>query len=440
MKEYRVEGPPIQFYAVSCTVHKALCKSQGIHGYPKIKLYTANSIQNATKEVMYWKLHVFDVLDALQIQVKHLPVQSSVYDTLTIDDMSSTGKSSNDKIALRDRRTKQQLFDDAYKSFDFNLRNGIYIDTAADGSLTNRTQTVLRHWLELVKKTIPVVWELHTLVNELLLHFTDIVQSEENLVNVLNRYPPPTNKWSPSCTKNVEGMGYTCGLWELFHIISVGLVEYNLMISTNDDTVLSELSIRTTDAAETIRNFIEHFFACDVCRYNFLTAYDNCAHDRCHRLTDKQMDTDQWIQFPIWLFETHNAVNVRLFEEHMKKESMNKNLIIPYQDKIQVQWPNKKICPVCWLHDNNNDGWDDEAVYKYLRTEYWSEDLISADYRAEVTRKKPYVEGEDDDIITMTTIYHFIEWFVVISLIGIWYFRRTKHIKSGLHKKKDLDC
>ena len=65
MKEYGVSGPPIQFYAVSCTVNKKLCRAQDIRGYPKIKLFAANTQGNATKDVLYWKLHVFDVLDLL---------------------------------------------------------------------------------------------------------------------------------------------------------------------------------------------------------------------------------------------------------------------------------------------------------------------------------------------------------------------------------------
>jgi Erv1 / Alr family len=428
MKEYGVEGPPVQFYAVSCTVNKKLCRAQGISGYPKIRLFAANVQQNATKEVVYWKLHVFDVLDALQIHVKHLPVDSTVFDTTIINDNSNNKNKNLDEI-----RTKKQMFDDAYLSFDFNLRNAIYIH---DGPLNNQTQAVLREWLELVKKTVPVVWQLHTVINALLKDFKRIVANEDHLVHILDQYPPPSKSWSPSCTKGMDGMGYTCGLWQLFHIVSVGLVEYNLMISANDDTVLSSLSIRTTDGAETIRNFVEHFFACDVCRYNFLKDYDDCAHDRCHRLSSVEMNTEQWILFPLWLFETHNAVNVRLYQERMVREQHNRE--ISFHELIQVRWPTKSACPMCWL---DNDGWDEEAVYKYLRTEYWSEDLISADYRAEVTSKKPRT---DDSGIGTTTypqlILQLIEWCFVIAMCGTWYCNRVKRIRSGLHKKRDLDC
>jgi Erv1 / Alr family len=432
MQEYGVSGPPIQFYAVSCTVHKQLCRQQGIKGYPKIRLFAENAQQNATKEVQYWKLHVFDVLDALQIHVKHLPVaDTSAFDTITIND------DTNSKSKMTETRTKRQMFNDAYLSFEFNMRNGIHVQ---DGPMSNKTKVALKAWLTLTKQTIPVVWELHAVVNALLNDFEQIVNSEDHLIQLLDQYPRPTKTWSPSCTKGVDGMGYTCGLWQLFHIISVGLVEYNLMITTNDDTVVSAMSIRTTDAAETIRNFVEHFFACDVCRYNFLLDYDNCAHDRCHRLSSTQLDTEQWIQFPLWLFETHNAVNVRLQQERLAKEHPSKNnkRDVSYNtDQMHVEWPSRDACPVCWL---DSGGWNDEAVYKYLRTEYWSEDLISADYRAEVTKT---FHEDSTDTFTMSysqLFLHIIEWSIVIALVGLWYKNRLKLIRSGLHKKRDLDC
>jgi Erv1 / Alr family/Thioredoxin len=368
MEEFGVEGPPVQFYAVSCTANRKLCRSLGIKGYPKIKIFAAGVQQNATAEVVYWKLHAFDVLDTLKIQVQHLQLDASKLDSHGFNAKSDT-TASNKKIHLRSKsdvesefhRTKKQVFDDAYLSFDFNLRNAIFVQ---EGPLSNQTKAALRQWLELVRQTTPVVWQIRTVTKSILKDFDTVVASENNLLKILDQYPPPSPQWSPACTKGVSGMGYSCGLWELFHIMSVGLVEYNLMIGANDDIVLDELSLTTTGAAETIRNFVEYFFACDVCRMNFITAYDACALDRCHRLNADQMDSEQWIQFPIWLYETHNAVNVRLLHEKAQREHKT----VSQSDEMQARWPSRKACPLCWLE---SDGWDEEIVYKYLRTEYW---------------------------------------------------------------------
>ena len=173
MKEYGVDGPPIQFYAVSCTENKKLCRAQDISGYPRIKLFAANAQGNATKNVLYWKLHVFDALDALQIHVKHLPVvDTSAFDTETIGERNKADKKRKNGIEVR---TKKQVFDDAYLSFHFNMRNGIFVH---EGPLSNQTQTALKSWLTLVKKSVPVVWELHAVVNALLNDFQRMVMDE----------------------------------------------------------------------------------------------------------------------------------------------------------------------------------------------------------------------------------------------------------------------
>jgi hypothetical protein len=93
----------------------------------------------------------------------------------------------------------------------------------------------------------------------------------------------PKEGWSPSCVKGNPAMGYTCGLWQLFHIVTVGVVEWNLMLQTDD----GERVVGTEEAALAIRNFVDRFFGCEVCKVNFVNAYDTCFLNRCHRLNDE---------------------------------------------------------------------------------------------------------------------------------------------------------
>lgn len=377
--------PPVQFYAISCTINRKLCQKQGIHGYPVIKLFAANATVNATGEILYWKLHAFDALDILQIRIDNADHDRTKFDAKTkqIDDQSS--KSTGSAVAKKRKRTrkrkpqkqqklnqqvlyrtKQQIFDDAHLSLIFNLRNSVFISDDENQPLSNATKIALKNWLELVAQTTPVLWPMRSTIRAILAEFDLATAKEANLLAILDRFPPPISHWSASCTKGVSGMGYTCGLWELFHIMSVGLVEYNLVIPAEDDLILRELSISPTHAAETFRNFVEYFFACDECRRNFLHAYDNCALDRCIRFNEKERDYEQWILFPVWLFETHNAVNQRLLQERTKRE--NHGAATKPQSVASSQWPAKTACPKCWL---DSGGWDEEAVYKFLRTDYW---------------------------------------------------------------------
>ena len=61
--------------------------------------------------------------------------------------------------------------------------------------------------------------------------------------------------------------GYPCGLWELFHVLSVG---------RNPDNHKYDGSLypfTSKGVAKTIRDFIEIFFGCEVCRTNFIKEY-----------------------------------------------------------------------------------------------------------------------------------------------------------------------
>jgi Erv1 / Alr family len=352
----------VKFYAVSCTANQKLCHQQGVHAFPKIKLYPANTTGNATSQIIYYKLHAFDVLDQLQMVRSGMDsLVSAVAAADRPNDAETSSESLSSKVSTL-RRTKQQVFDDAHLSFVFTLRNSVF--TSEDEPLTNATKVALRKWLELVHVATPVLWAVRSLIQALLADFDTLTLKEEAFLAVVDRFPTPTQKWSASCKKGVDGMGYTCGLWQLFHIISVGLVEYNLVIPASDDEVLSELAISTPDAAETIRNFVEYFFACDECKRHFLQDYDACAGDRCSRLTADEREYEQWILFPVWLFETHNAVNARLLKERSQREHRT----LSHAIQVESQWPSVRACPKCWF---NHGGWDEENVYKYLRTEYW---------------------------------------------------------------------
>jgi hypothetical protein len=55
------------------------------------------------------------------------------------------------------------------------------------------------------------------------------------------------------------------------------------MLQTDD----GERVVGTEDAARVIRNFVDNFFGCEVCKVNFVSAYDTCFLNRCHRLNDE---------------------------------------------------------------------------------------------------------------------------------------------------------
>ena len=124
------------------------------------------------------------------------------------------------------------------------------------------------------------------------------------------------------------------------------------------------MAIGVEEAAVTIRDYIENFFGCEVCRMNFMKAFDSCAHNRCTRLNNNATSMSEWKEFPLWLVETHNSVNIRLLHEKGEQEDFTPTP----QDDINKRWPARDSCLNCWLDDG---GWVGDHVIEHLKINYW---------------------------------------------------------------------
>ena len=116
-------------------------------------------------------------------------------------------------------------------------------------------------------------------------------------------------------------------------------------------------------AAQSLRNFVEHFFGCQVCRSHFIDNFDSCGGDVCHRLSSIPSRSNSK-QLAIWLWETHNTVNRRLMSEAAHRVGR-------YVDPIEEDassWPTQQMCGSCWTQDNS---FDDETIYRFLKKTYW---------------------------------------------------------------------
>lgn len=314
-------------------------------------------ISNTSTQANYWELHPFSVLTGLGVQVDTMKLEVAVKK----ESKRSPKTLSKQKEKPEEyTRTKTDIYDDAHLSFDFNLRHGVFTSL---NPLTNSTKDALFDWLNLLSRTLPPAWKVHSVISVLLENFEIATESKEKLIDLLNTQPRPSKQtWSKSCTKGVPGMGYTCGLWELFHIITVGLVEWNLMI---EEDQMRDIALSTTAAARTLRGFVVNFFGCEECRAHFRDEFESCMYDRCNRLNDDEdsMNLEQWIQFPLWLIETHNGVNVRLLHEKADREK----LAVSHDEEVKKVWPSHEDCPKCWTEDGSRES----SMFKYLRVEYW---------------------------------------------------------------------
>eukprot|EP00571_Detonula_confervacea_P010571 CAMPEP_0172305988 /NCGR_PEP_ID=MMETSP1058-20130122/7169_1 /TAXON_ID=83371 /ORGANISM="Detonula confervacea, Strain CCMP 353" /LENGTH=462 /DNA_ID=CAMNT_0013017755 /DNA_START=241 /DNA_END=1626 /DNA_ORIENTATION=+ len=352
--------PSIKFYAVSCVAHHDICKAHKINSYPVIKFFKEGSYESTKGGVNNGASSVLKEL-GFEGGAAAVAVGGGETDKLRKADKSPNHTdSNNDKeiarvVPFRDHDVHDAWWD-ASVSFEFALKNGIYME---NGSLPQEKQEALREWLELLSKSLPSqMGRTHDIINAILKNFSRAVQGQSELDNLVRDSVPSEPSWAwRTCTYGDNKMGYTCGLWELFHIMSVGVVEYNQ----------HNPPIATRHASETLRNYIDHFFQCDVCRINFLSMYDTCAFDGCHRLsTNPSLSEQEWRELPLWLWETHNDVNVRLLGERLDQNKETK----PNQwESQQARWPPLFACPNCWREDRS---WEEEKVFKHLHNMYWS--------------------------------------------------------------------
>jgi len=463
----------VQVFAISCVPNRNICSDSSINGYPTVKLFPAFS--NKGETISQGKVYAKHILKELGLASSNKDKDGTtdpLGGNVNIRGIGADGggdgigkvqlgvvKKSSLSLHHFTPRTMQETMDDAMLSFEFVLRTGIF---TSNGSLESSASIALKEFLQLATKALRLSTSssnVSAFIDGLWKESSTIVQSNSDLIRVLDSLPHPNagtvkvagfpngvKGWSPACLQH--GTGYTCGLWTLFHLLTVGSVEWNKQQTDPN------LRIPTMDVAERIRNFIEHFFQCDECRVHFLKEYDSCGHDRCNRLsTDQSPTLEEGKQLVLWLYETHNGVNIRLRGERIENQEETEDMT----DESQVQWPTIDHCPICWLSPGR---WDEDYVYQFIRMQYWPEDdetiefkkvlLQNHDIPPEVvsamagTPTSQFVPSAVQQTITrLTTIPQFLVplgWIqiVLILLLLVCAYRRRRRLSNlkGYHNQR----
>ena len=194
-----------------------------------------------------------------------------------------------------------------------------------------------------------------------------------------------------SCAGSTPEMrGYTCGLWMLFHTLSV-----RMPMSTADENDGVRLM-------QVLEGYIRHFFQCSDCAEHFLEELQGADA----RTVSSKRDA------VLWLWRTHNRVSERLVREDA--EGTNP------QDPVykHVQWPLQEVCGTCY---DSTGGWNEEGVLKFLSAQYYGlSDGMTSGTRGtrKVTAPSP---------ITWTRV------FVIVAFvfIAMYHTLKTNNVQYG---------
>ena len=458
---------PMTFHTISCVPNKSLCRKQKADAFPLIRLLKPGETEGidlkhyeAEPNRVFRELGIdrtglnfedeiekdWDVSTPLHLGSRATKSEGPWWRPLsglffgsneTDSDDANTHAHETHFIA----RSREDLKNDIHLSFDFAMRNNVFM--AEQDHLPEEKADALFEWLALLKKTLPASWtEMHVLLTQLIRNFRYITKKESYVMKILDKHPPKATQWSESCSKREPGQGFTCGLWEIIHAATVGVLPFNR------NAVVQKHLLVPSAVAKTIRDYIEYFFHCDDCRRNFLTMFDSCGHDHCNRLKTKTKlglveATLDWEQPALFFYEVHNAVNVRLMKEKAAREEWEPSR----QNELDVQWPPQYECRPCWKQDaNGNLLWEDKMVIQYLRLEYGIRDSEIATFRkqlAEMNSKLMEEEHKRDSALEenpaapSAVLQEFLFLNCIIGLVVV-VLTAQKHRKRKLQTRKQV--
>jgi len=265
---------------------------------------------------------------------------------------------------------QEELISDAALSFIESMKNDLFVGSKSGPMDTGKVQA-LKSWLQLLSVSLPPEWGLHRAIDDLDHNINTVAESQESLNKLLAKHIPSRKTWSQSCGDS----GFSCGLWKLIHIMSVGLAEHRGGLNLIEGEVV-DVETRVfspMEAADTLREYIDNFFSCNECRNHFIGMYDECKFRRCDRLSDEAggIEAEDWKQFALWLWEVHNDVSVRVTTDKLKeKKKKAAEEEIQREAFITSLYPSIEQCIGCVDEEGS---WIEPSVFAYLERAYWAE-------------------------------------------------------------------
>nr|XP_019936192.1 PREDICTED: sulfhydryl oxidase 1 [Paralichthys olivaceus] len=155
---------------------------------------------------------------------------------------------------------------------------------------------------------------------------------------------PEGEKWVGCQGSQPQFRRYPCGVWTLFHVLTVQAKKAG---SSDPQEVLTAM-----------RNYVSSFFGCRPCAEHF----ENMARESL-------MMVNTSVAAILWLWKHHNRVNNRLAGALSEDPNFPK-----------IQWPSPEMCPSCHMvRENGDHRWSQEKVLPFL-VSYFSSDSILTDY------------------------------------------------------------
>ncbi|XP_015254552.1 PREDICTED: sulfhydryl oxidase 1-like [Cyprinodon variegatus] len=234
------------------------------------------------------------------------------------------------------------------------LHHSLRVELAVQSVIKGDSMIALKSYISVLAKYFPgrpVVMNLLKSLNSWLknqtvdqISYKAFKENVDNTAQVPDAALPEGVRWVGCQGSQPHFRGYPCGVWTLFHVLTV-------QASNTGDSDPQEV-------LTAMRNYIHSFFGCRYCADHF----ENMARESLEVVNTLPSSV-------LWLWSRHNRVNNRIAGDLSED---------PYFPKIQ--WPSPEVCPSChMLKDNGEHGWNENQVLTFLGS-YFSSSRILLDY------------------------------------------------------------
>lgn len=245
-------------------------------------------------------------------------------------------------ILFQKGKVPQNITNTVYLSdLEATLRYSLDHEVVSRSAITDDALDALKNYLELLieyfpasirgKKFIKLIWENMRNNNTV---------SGQKLGEFINKYEVLLNpfvtkqKWIRCEGSQPMYRRYPCGLWTLFHTLTVQASKKN--IEGFDGVKVLEI----------IAGYVKHFFGCTDCSEHFM-----------QMATSIRNNVSSYDDAVLWLWSAHNQVNQRLAGD-VTEDPMYPKILFPL----------KVHCDSCRLNGTNE--WNKTEVLLYLKNMY----------------------------------------------------------------------
>ncbi|KAG7392619.1 hypothetical protein PHYPSEUDO_015007 [Phytophthora pseudosyringae] len=395
----------IQLGAVDCTRQNEICDREDVHSYPGVKMY----------HVPPQAAEAITMPHAGNIYARH--VAKWIEETLKENDMGplidvdevypkNPLRSDLKKIEFQFGDPVEPLHDD--RSVDIQLKRlkdagTMAVFTFEDGFFMGTTVLAgerfeaAEAWVRTLASAFPMKENRAALAL-----LVDIMKQQERWKQgewkeMLEKWKATANAMShpPNLFASKDDLSlcttFTCGLWALFHSLTVSDVG----------------QLKPSEILSAIRLVVKHFFGCEECKRHFLKANPESV---IRKLALRDEDGSHAVAF--WIWTMHNTVNKVL---------------------SKPRWPTNLSCPNCYTANDQPLCLDpaqlnEEDIVAYIRSVYKIEGSVQFGQRTAITTSS-LSSGRFTSVV------------VVVLLIAIFatVFHQHKHRLVGMKALKTRD-